>query len=65
MKHLIFDINLLRLHVNLLLLDTELGFEHAGLIGERVDSLASGCGRLLLELRVQATQNLELTTTSR
>ena len=60
MNHLIFDINLLRLHANRLLLDTKLGVEHAGLVGERVDSLASGCGKLLLELRIQANQNLEL-----
>ena len=46
--------------MQILFLDTKLGCEHAVLIGERVDSLASGCGRLLLELPIQANQNLEL-----
>jgi hypothetical protein len=41
-------------------LGTKLGFEHAGVLGERVDSFASSCGNLLLELQVQATTKLEL-----
>merc|ERR1712166_885546 len=41
-------------------LGSRLGFEHARLLGERVDSFASGCGSLLLELQVQATTKLEL-----
>merc|ERR1712054_417450 len=37
-----------------------LGLEDAWLLGERVDALASWCGRLLLELHVQDTTKFEL-----